>query len=450
MSEAETYSEKAWRFLIPPDWKIDRLGKFAEIIVSNVDKKTEEGEVSVRLCNYVDVYKNDRITADISFMEASATPHEIKKFTLQREDVIATKDSENPLDIAIPSLVTEDLGCVLCGYHLAILRPEKSRLFGPYLSWLHVSQTIRTHYEMHATGITRWAIGRNHFKTCPVPLPPLLEQKRIAAYLDASCAAIDRAVETKKKQLETLGTLRKSIIQRAVTQGLNPKGRVQESGCEWLGPIPAQWKVQKLKRVFSKVEYGISQSTEQEGTFAVLKMGNIVKGEIVFTKIEFVSDVTPGLILEKDDLLFNRTNSLDQVAKVAIFRGDKTDNITFASYLVRMRANYKNHPSYLNHLLNAEIFLGLARKMAIPSVQQANLNPTRYCRLEIPVPPLAEQIEIAAYLDTQSGRIRKIEQRLNAQITTLTAYRKSLIHECVTGKRRISDADIAGRQTRLD
>ena len=274
-------------------------------------------------------------------------------------------------------------------------------------------------------------------------LPPLAEQKRIAAYLDASCAAIDRAVETKRKQLETLDALRKSIIQKAVTQGLNAKVKMKDSGVEWLGPIPAHWRAQKLKRVFAEVDYGISQSTEQEGTYAVLKMGNIVRGEIVFTKIEFVEEVEEGLILETNDLLFNRTNSLDQVAKVGIFRGVKADNVTYASYLVRLRANHKNHPGFLNHLLNAEVFLGLARKMAIPSVQQANLNPTRYCRLEIPVPPLGEQIQIADFLEQRCKQIKAIEQRLTAQLTTLTAYRKSLIHECVTGKRRISAADVA-------
>ena len=235
MNSTGSHRSDTWRDLVPKHWKSDRLSKFADIIVSNVDKKTEDGEDPVLLCNYVDVYKNDRITADISFMEASATSHEIAKFTLRREDVITTKDSENPLDIAIPSLVAEDLDGVLCGYHLAILRADKLHLFGAYLSWLHVSQTIRAHYEMHATGITRWAIGRNHFKTCPVPLPPLSEQKRIAAYLDASCAAIDRAVETKQKQLESLDVLRKSIIQRAVTQGLNPKVKMKISNIRLKG-----------------------------------------------------------------------------------------------------------------------------------------------------------------------------------------------------------------------
>lgn len=146
----------------------------------------------------------------------------------------------------------------------------------------------------------------------------------------------------------------------------------------------------KLKRLFAEVDYGISESTEQEGVFAVLKMGNIVQGEIAFTKIEFVESAPDPLVLERDDLLLNRTNSLDQVAKVGIFRGEKSDNFTFASYLVRLRANRDNQPHFLNYLLNTEAFPGLARKMAIPSVQQANLNPTRYGMLEVPAPPYEE------------------------------------------------------------
>jgi type I restriction enzyme S subunit len=274
-------------------------------------------------------------------------------------------------------------------------------------------------------------------------LPAFPEQKRIAAYLDASCAAIDRAVATKQQQLETLEALRKSIIQKAVTQGLNPEVELKESGVAWMGPIPKHWRARKLKRVFSDVEYGTSESTEEEGNYAVLKMGNIVKGEIAFTKIEYLAEVDEELLLDANDLLFNRTNSLDQVAKVGLFRGTKKDRVTYASYLVRLRTTHQNHPEFINYLVNADIFLGLARKMAIPSVQQANLNPTRYCRLEIPVPPLDEQKLIAEHLREKCAQLGELEKLLSSQVTTLTAYRKSLIHECVTGQRRITDAEVA-------
>jgi len=195
--------------------------------------------------------------------------------------------------------------------------------------------------------------------------------------------------------------------------------------------------------VFSDIDYGISRSTEQEGRYPVLKMGNIVDREIAYTNIEYVDDVASGLLLEKHDLLFNRTNSLDQVAKVAIFRGTSDDEVTFASYLVRLRTNRRNYPGFFVYLLNSKRVLELARKMAIPSVQQANLNPTRYCRLEVPVPPYDEQVHIAQCLDNEVSRIREIGQKLTDQIALLLQYRESLIHECVTGKRRITDSDVA-------
>ena len=431
-----------WTKTLPDDWEFDRLGKFADIIVSNVDKKSYDEETPVQLCNYVDVYKNDYITTDIDFMDATASDHEISRFALNVGDVLATKDSENPMDIAVPALVKQELPGVLCGYHLAIVRADGRRLHGPFAAWLHLSRSIGRHYEMHATGITRWAVGKRDFKTCPVPLPPIVEQEHIADYLDASCSAIDQTVATKQKQLDNLDALCRTTVQKAVTQGLDPSVPMKDSGVEWLGPIPTHWSAKKLKRVFAEVDYGISESTEQEGQFAILKMGNIVDGEIEFTKIEYVNDVPESLVLQTNDLLFNRTNSLDQVAKVAVFRGTADDRVSLASYLVRLRTTHHNHPHFINYLVNSERFLGLARKMAIPSVQQANLNPTRYCRLEIPVPPFDEQEAIAKHLDAKTKRIASVAGQIREQIDTLVAYRKSLIHECVTGKRRISKEDV--------
>lgn len=105
-------------------WQDKYLTDIAEVIVSPVDKKSVDGEVPVELCNYTDVYYNSYITRSIEFMEATATASEINKYTLQTGDVIITKDSETPGDIAVPAVVEEELGGVLCGYHLAIIRPK--------------------------------------------------------------------------------------------------------------------------------------------------------------------------------------------------------------------------------------------------------------------------------------------------------------------------------------
>jgi type I restriction enzyme, S subunit len=144
---AERDSLTPWINSLPEDWHRTRIDNVADVLFSNVDKHTIDEEEPVRLCNYIDVYKNDRITQKLEFMEASAEKREIQKFQVQRGDVLSTKDSETPDDIAISALVDEDLPGVLCGYHLALMRPRSKNLSGPYLAWVHSSKQFRAQYE---------------------------------------------------------------------------------------------------------------------------------------------------------------------------------------------------------------------------------------------------------------------------------------------------------------
>lgn len=273
-------------------------------------------------------------------------------------------------------------------------------------------------------------------------VPRLPEQQRIATYLDASCVAIDAAVAAKRQQLETLDAVRESIIETAVTRGLGANPRLQAIDKDWIGQLPEHWEAVRIKRVISRLDYGISVSSEPEGKYPVLKMGNIQCGAVVFSKMEFVDEVADDLLLEHNDLLYNRTNSPDQVGKAALFLGTKDDAVTFASYLVRLRVNHRILPGFLNFAVNCGGFLAFARRLAIPSVQQSNLNSTRYGRLHIPLPSITEQRAICEHLETTVGELKRVVSTIESQIVTLTAYRKSLIHECVTGQRRVTEADL--------
>lgn len=442
MSAALSDHADIWTRSLPSGWRWERLSKMADVIVSNVDKKTEDNEVAVLLCNYVDVYKNDKITSGIEFMEASATLHEIDRFTIRRGDVLATKDSENPLDIAVPATVADDLEGVLCGYHLAIIRADNRHAYGPFLGWLHVSKTIRSHYEMHATGITRWAVGRKHFKTCPIPIPPFPEQKRIAAYLDASCAAIDRAVATKQQQLETLDALRKSIIQKAVTQGLNPEVEMKESGVDWLGPVPKHWRVRKLKRC-GRLKGGAGFPHDEQG---------VADAEIPFYKVKhlqatryltdcdnFVSRETAkelgAEVMPPNTVVFAKVGAALLLNRFRVLtRPSCIDNNMMALQVERSALRMP----YFFHMLNLLDVGKFANQGPVPSI-----NGSQVGRIEVPVPPSDEQDGIVEFIEVQATRIDDLKALIESQIETLTAYRKSLIHECVTGQRRISEADVA-------
>lgn len=328
-----------------------------------------------------------------------------------------------------------------CTGEILAFHPE--RIEGRFLFYTVASPQFIDRCNMLAYGAkmprVNWPTQLAQFN---IPLPPRHDQKRIAAFLDASCTALDTATTAKRRQIEALEALRQSSIESAVLYGIAPNRELRPVNGDWLASLPRHWEACRIKRIVSRVDYGISRSTNSEGSFPVLKMGHVQDGEIAFSDFDFVDEVSDELLLKKGDLIYNRTNSHDQVGKAAVFRGNFLEPLTFASYLVRLRTNHRADPYWLNYVVNSQGFLGFARKMAIPSVQQANLNSTRYCRLVVPLPPIGEQKEIAAFLDDKITEIKRIEDSIQRQISTLFAYRKSLIHECVTGQRRITEEDL--------
>jgi type I restriction enzyme S subunit len=122
-----------WADNMPDGWTAWPLRACAKYAVSNVDKVPSDGEIPVRLCNYTEVYNNEFITLDLDFMRATATEEEIRRFGLLLEDVVITKDSEAWDDIGVPALIRETAPDLVCGYHLAIIRPQKDLLEGAFL-----------------------------------------------------------------------------------------------------------------------------------------------------------------------------------------------------------------------------------------------------------------------------------------------------------------------------
>ena len=195
------------------EWSDNHLHEVAKIIVSPVNKKTVEGEIPVELCNYTDVYYNIRITNSLEFMKATAKQSEIDRYTLQVGDVIITKDSETPGDIAIPALVSEDLGGVVCGYHLAIIRPNKKLLEGAFLNYLLSMPETRYYFFTLANGATRFGLSIGSINNAHFSLPPLKEQQKIATVLTNA----DKEIELLEQQLANLQQEKKALMQVLLT-----------------------------------------------------------------------------------------------------------------------------------------------------------------------------------------------------------------------------------------
>src|SRR5699024_6448371 len=197
------------------------------IELSNVDKKTVKNEEPVLLCNYVDVYYNNVITPDLEFMKATAKKEQIDKFSLKEDDVIITKDSEDPNDIAVPAWVSQTMEDVLCGYHLALIRPNSS-LSGKYLLYCLLSITFKEQYHSLAYGVTRYGILKGDIENSLFNFPPLNEQVEISNYLTKIDKEFESIVFEIKSQISKLKEYRESLIYEAVTGKIDVRNYTTE------------------------------------------------------------------------------------------------------------------------------------------------------------------------------------------------------------------------------
>ena len=198
---------------IPADWEVVRLGEVAEVAFSSVDKKTIEGEIPVRLCNYTDVFYNRRIRPEMDFMSASANLVEQKKWNLKKGDVLFTKDSETPDEIGVPAFVEADMPNVLCGYHLGLARPNTRLLDGAYLAEAFGSPKLAVQFARIANGVTRFGLTLGATSQLPIPLPPLAEQEAISGLLDG----VDVALEYNKAARDKMIAAKESAVDALLT-----------------------------------------------------------------------------------------------------------------------------------------------------------------------------------------------------------------------------------------
>jgi len=420
---------------VPDHWEFRRLKTIASVFLSNVDKKSIEGQATVRLCNYMDVYKHERITADLPFMAATATREQVQRFALHRGDVLVTKDSESWTDIAVPAVVAEEMPSVLCGYHLALIRPLALKSSGSYLARAFSAAGLREQFYVAANGITRFGLGGDALRTAQFPAPPLEEQSSVARFLDAKTAEIDALIAKKEWLVELLEEKRAALITHAVTKGLDPDVPMQNTGT--VGLIPAHWKPSRLSYLTDEtrpIMYGIVlPGPHVPGGVPIVKGGDVTPRRL---KLELLSrttvEIESGYVRSRlmgGDLVFAIRGSIGSVQPVP--------NELLGSNLTQDAARVS-----IRRGVNADWLLFALRSQLCQSQVQARatgatirgLNIRDLKRIVLPVPPRPEQDAIALHLTTTTGHLDELAERVRLAIERLREYRTALISAAVTGK----------------
>jgi len=426
-----------WTHSLPVDWKIKPLRAVVNYAVSNVDKIPVDGEVDVRLCNYSDVYNNEFITLALDFMRATATESEISKFGLLVGDVVITKDSESWDDIGVSALVEETAADLVCGYHLAVLRPQDRLLDGAFLFRCLQAKPLRVQLELAANGVTRFGIPKAAIGAMTLPVPPLSQQRAIADYLDRETERLDALVVAKERVLGLLAEKRRAVITRAVTRGVDPHASLRDSGIPWLGEIPAHWEVKRLKHLGRSI-IGLTfdpVDTVTDGSgILVLRASNVRNQQIVLDDNLFVlMDIPETLRTRTGDILIcSRSGSRALIGKNALI-DEASSGLTFGAFMTIFRSP---HYAYLFYIFNSPLFDYQAGAFATSTINQLTVETLN--GMEVPLPPASEQEAIVASLRERTSRLDRLVEATDRTIALLKERRAALIAAAVTGHAEVA------------
>lgn len=283
----------------------------------------------------------------------------------------------------------------------------------------------------------RFSYNYGQFCALPTIKIPLEEQQAIADYLDGECARIDGIVTTQRQIIERLKEYKKSVITEAVTRGLNPDAPMKDSGIEWIGKIPAHWKAGKTFYCLEDIGSGTTPSGEDyytEDGINWLNTGDLTDGYIR----EIPKKITPKAMEDFSTLKLHQENSIviamygATIGKLGIITEKTTTNQACCVMTPNKDLSYK----FLFYCLYAgkDYMMYLSFGSGQPNINQNILR-----HFIIPHIPIEEQQAIADYLDRECARIDTIIEKRERMIELVTEYKKSLIYECVTGKKEIVD-----------
>lgn len=437
-----------WIPKTPGHWSVNRLRHACEMLVSNVDKHTKPNELPVLLCNYVDVYKNERIHPRLRFMRATASKDEVSRFRLRHDDVVITKDSEDWKDIGVPALVEHEAPDFVCGYHLAILRPRPAFVSGAFLLRTLQCHLVAAQFHVEAHGVTRYGLGHGAIKDVSVPIPPPDEQAAIVRFLDHANGKIDGFIRAKRKLIGLLNEQKQAIIHRAVTRGLDPHAPLKPSGIPWLGDIPRHWEVRRLKNITTKIDQGVSPQASgflAEGdSWGVLKSGCVNHG--IFRQTEHKQlargfEIDPSIVVKLGDVLISRAcgspKLVGSVGKVIaldykLILSDKTFRAAFRPIVDR---------DFMVYAMNSVYYRQQVEQAISGADGMANNLPLSELRSFVfAIPPLVEAAGIASHLNAEFARFPTAIARTEREIALMQEYRTRLTADVVTGKLDVREA----------
>ena len=319
------------------------------------------------------------------------------------------------------------------GYHTVIVRP-KNNINVRFLAYVFDSLSFRNQIRKAVKGVKVYSITKSILKDTTIWLPDVDCQHEISQFLDTKVGELNQAIAIKEQQIALLNERRQIVIQKAVTQGLNPNVAMKDSGVEWIGQIPEHWTVKKLKYVLQE-----RSERSQDGLEPLLMMsqvhGLVIRSEYS-KKTEVAATTVGNKLVYKNDLVFNKLK-----AHLGVFFSSVHDFVGCVSpdYAVYKSVNYIEDTKFLELLFRNPLYIKqfILRSSGIVE-GLIRLYTTELFDLKIGIPPKDEQMAILKHIEEQSFRFDEAVKNYSEQIEKLNEYKTTLINDAVTGKIKVA------------
>lgn len=414
-----------WIGEIPKDWEAGRINALYEernVTVSDVDYPP----LSVTKLGIVPQLDT-----------AAKTDNGENRKLIKKNDFVINSRSDRRGSCGISEY---DGSCSLIN---TVLKPRRN-IVNSYYNFVFRSERFADEFYKWGNGIVDdlWSTKWSSMKKIYVPVPAVETQHRIADYLDAKCAQIDRTIARQQEVIEKLKEYKLSVITEAVTKGLNPDVPMKDSGIEWIGEIPEHWIIGTVGNATTKIGSGKtprggSEVYIDEGILFIRSQNVYETGlqvdDVVYVSEEVDNEMANTRVM-KDDVLLNITGG--SIGRACIYPfADKKANVNQHVCIIRTDTGAVL-PRYMLYIWNS--YIGKTSiDLNQTGANREGMNFKQIAQTAIPFLPIQEQEEIVSFLDKACNEIESAVSKKHSLIDKLTEYKKSLIYEVVTGKREV-------------
>lgn len=422
-----------WVGAIPAAWGVHRIASHFQ----EIKEKNTANAYSNAL-----QFKMGKIIAKPQKWDEDETNETYSAYTVVHPNTIMINGLNLEFDFVTQRVARVECNGIITSAYIAL--SPRDDINAEYICYLLKSYDACRAFHSMGRGL-RKILSYSELKNKPIVVPPLAEQERIAAFLDAECAEIDAVLEKTRASIEEYKKLKQAVITQAVTKGIRGDRSMKDSGIEWIGEIPAEWDVVRQKYFWNTVESGVSvnaadKPVDNSEQYGVLKTSAVSKFVFIPTEHKQVNLEEYGRVscpVRADSIIASRMNTPELVGACGyvqnnypnLFLPDRLWQITFKDGLSPKYAWY-----YLSGIRVRQYISSLSTGT---SSSMQNISQSQYGNIFITIPSIGEQSEITKYLDEKCRSVDALVTKKQQYLTEIENYKKSLIYEYVTGKKEV-------------